>query len=206
MALLWDKLPERIPIHWNIHGQIDGYAGRAFGTLFMPVLNIFLALLLAIMPSRDPRVRKYDADARSSTMRVMKTVRLVVTLFNAGVAFAILAVALHYPFNMNRFIGVAMALLYIALGNFMGKLRPNYFAGFRTPWTLESRTVWIKTHQLGGRVMVAGGMVMLAAAFLVSSEQSFLWFLLPVTLAVPIIPCVYSYIYYRAEKNQNTAA
>jgi len=102
---------------------------------------------------------------------------------------------------MNRFVFGAMGLLFILLGNFMGKLRPNYFAGIRTPWTLESKTVWLKTHRLGGRVMVAGGICMLFASFLLPTEQSFLLCLLPFTLLIVLIPTVYSYICYRAEKN-----
>ncbi len=206
MALLWDKLPAQIPTHWNIHGQIDNYSSKAFGTLFMPVLNIFLAIILALIPFLDPRVRKCDDEARPSVVRIFKIVRLIGTLFNAGIAFAILAVALRVRLDMNRFIGVAMALLFIVLGNFMGKLRPNYFAGFRTPWTLESRTVWTRTHRLGGRVMIGGGILMLLVALLLPSTQSFLWGIVPIVLIIAIVPAVYSYFCYRAEKHENTAA
>ena len=201
VALLWDKIPARIPIHWNIHGQIDGYSGKAFGTLFMPALNIFIAALLAAIPFLDPKIKKYDEETRGNSIRVIKNLRLVATLFNACFALAILAFALHYRFDMNRFIFGAMGLLFILLGNFMGKLRPNYFAGIRTPWTLESKTVWTKTHRLAGRVMVTGGICMLFASFLLPSQQAFLLCILPLILVIVLIPTVYSYICYRAEKN-----
>ena len=59
-ALLWDKLPDRLPIHWNIRGEIDGYAGKTFGTLFSPALNVFVAALAAVLPRLDPKCRSYD--------------------------------------------------------------------------------------------------------------------------------------------------
>ena len=201
VALLWDKIPAQIPIHWNIHGQIDGHSGKIFGTLFMPVLNIFIAALLAVVPFLDPKIKKYDEETKANSIRVIKNLRLVVTLFNACFAFAILAFALHYRFDMNRFAFGALGLLFILMGNFMGKLRPNYFAGIRTPWTLESKIVWLKTHRLGGRVMVAGGICMLFASFLLPAQGSFLLFVLPFTLVIVLIPTIYSYVCYRAEKN-----
>jgi uncharacterized membrane protein len=205
-ALLWDKLPARVPIHWNIHGQIDGYAGKAFGVLFMPLLNIFLASLLAAIPLMDPKIRKYDDETKASSVHVIKILRLGITLFNDCVAFAILAFALDYRFDMNRFVTAGIGLLFILLGNVMGKLRPNYFAGIRTPWTLESRTVWFKTHRLGGRLMVAGGICVLFASFLLPGQQYLLIGTVPFVLLMAIIPAVYSYFCYRSEKNSENHA
>src|SRR4051812_48820884 len=67
--------------------------------------------------------------------------------------------------QFSRIIYASVALLFILLGNFMTKLRPNYFIGIRTPWTLESKEVWIKTHRVVSRVMVLGGILMLTLCF-----------------------------------------
>jgi uncharacterized membrane protein len=206
VALLWDKLPAQIPIHWNARGEIDNYSGKAFGTLFMPALNLFLAALLAGLPRIDPKFKNSDAEARISVGRTFKIIRLVITGFNACVALAILAFSLHYHFDMNRFIFIAMSLLFIVLGNVMNKLRPNYFAGIRTPWTLESRTVWLKTHRLGGIIMVLGGIGMLLITFLLPKEQLVWLGILPFSIAIFVVPVVYSYFCYRAEKKNSETA
>ena len=59
-----------------------------------------------------------------------------------------------------------IGLLFIVLGNWMGKLRRNLIAGIRTPWTLKSDVVWQRTHRIGGRLMVALGLAVLFAAML----------------------------------------
>ncbi len=206
VALLWDKLPAQIPIHWNVRGEIDNYSGKAFGTLFMPVLNIFLAALLILVPRIDPKFRKYDAEAGVSVARIFKIIRLVVTGFNACVGLAMLAFGLQYHFDMTRFIFVSISLLFIVLGNLMNKLRPNYFAGIRTPWTLESPTVWLKTHRLGGIIMVLGGIGMLLATFLLPTEQLVWLGIVPFTIVIVVVPIVYSYFCYRAEKKNSETA
>ena len=202
VALLWDKLPAQVPIHWNARGQIDGYAGKAFGTLFLPLVNVGLAALLGCLAFLDPKIGKSGPELKSNSIRVLKILRLFITSFMSCIAFAILAFALHYRFDMNRFIGVGMGLLFAFLGNFMGKLRPNYFAGIRTPWTLESPTVWAKTHQFGGRVMVAGGICMIIATFVLPPQLYVYWFLIPFTVLIGIVPLVYSYFCYRQERQR----
>jgi uncharacterized membrane protein len=206
VALLWDKLPARMPTHWNARGEIDDYSGKAFGSLFMPVTNIFLAALLAGLARVDPRVKNADADAGANMARIFKIIRLLITGFGVCVEFAILAFCTHYHFDMTRFVVGLMALLFIILGNLMNKLRPNYFMGIRTPWTLESRTVWLKTHRLGGQTMFAGGIVMLFLAFLLPVEQLVWWGIVPISILITIVPVGYSYFCYRAEKKNSETA
>jgi uncharacterized membrane protein len=196
VALLWDKLPERIAIHWNIRGEIDGYASRVFGALFGPCMNVLLVALLAVLSWIDPRVRKQDAETRASSQRVFRGLRLTFSLFFMAISFAVLTIALGFPLDMSRFIGAGMALLFLVLGNLMGKIRPNYFVGVRTPWTLESRDVWQKTHRLAGRVMVAGSFLLLVSALTLPSRAVVL-VLLPVVLIMTLVPVVYSYVIYR---------
>ncbi|HEY4415274.1 MAG TPA: SdpI family protein [Verrucomicrobiae bacterium] len=200
VALLWDKLPERIPIHWNARGDINGYSGKAFGLWLMPIINIFIAILLGWLPRIDPRFKKTEGEAGASMARVFKIIRLVITGFNAGVEFAILAFALHYHFDMTRFMVGSLALLFIILGNLMNKVRPNYFVGIRTPWTLESRTVWLKTHRLGGRTMVAAGICMLLGMLVLPAKYLIWWDVLPISILSTMIPAGYSFFCYQAEK------
>src|SRR5262249_48543078 len=134
-ALLWDKLPARIPIHWNIHGQIDGYAGKTFGALFLPSLNLFITALVAFLPFIDPRMKTYDDETKATLRHPFYLVRLAVTSFFSVVALAIFGVALKLPINVSTVINAGAAILIIVTGNLMTKLRPNYFFGIRTPWT-----------------------------------------------------------------------
>ena len=205
-ALLWDKLPDRFPVHWNARGEVNGYAGKSFGIIMPAVLNLGLALLLAALPRLDPKMNRHDAETKISVGRIFKLMRLVLTGFLSAVILAICANALQHHFDMNRFILGAVGLLFLVLGNFMGKLRPNYIMGIRTPWTLESRTVWLKTHRLAGFLMVAGGVILLVMAFLMPGQSGILFGVLPVSLLVALIPSAYSYFIYRDEiKNTNSA-
>ncbi len=89
--------------------------------------------------------------------------------------------------------------LIAALGNYMPSLKPNYFLGIRTPWTLESEVVWNKTHRLTGKIWLVGGLVIMVLALLVAQEH-LLAVLLIITAIITIIPLIYSYVLFKSEE------
>lgn len=199
-ALVWDRLPAQVPNHWNYRGDEDGYAGKVFGTLLLPTVGVVLAVLLPLLRRLDPRCRNYDAETQASIAGVFRTSRLAISLFLTVLSLAALAVALKVPVNMSRLVAGGLGGLLLVMGNCMGRLRPNYFAGFRTPWSLESRTVWLKTHRLGGRLMVFCGVGVLLESWLLPVPVLLVAAVIPVIVLVGIVPAVYSYFSYRAER------
>lgn len=58
---------------------------------------------------------------------------------------------------------IVFGVLWIVVGNWMGKIRRNWLMGIRTRWTLKNDAVWERTHRVGGRLFVANGFVTLLA-------------------------------------------
>jgi uncharacterized membrane protein len=158
-AVCYQFLPQRSPIHWNIHGQVDGYGSPWQLAFVMPIVAVGIAGLL-IGLARTPPIR--DGLQRSGTiygLMVIAGVGMIVLIH----ALMLLG-ALGKPIDVSRGIMVAVGLLFAILGNWMGKLRRNWIAGIRTPWTLKNDVVWERTHRIGGRLMVALGLTVLLAA------------------------------------------
>jgi uncharacterized membrane protein len=179
---------------------VDGYERKAFRTLIVPTINLLMALFMGLLPLIDPKLRKHGAEVKASLWRTVRIIRLGITAFLSIISLAMLAVALGMFKDSARFSYVGhrgIALLFILLGNFMTKLRPNYFIGIRTPWTLESNEVWTKTHRVAGRLMVMGGCLMLVLCWVVPLEQYVYWVLLPVVAAFSIFSILYSYVIYK---------
>ena len=198
-VLLWDKLPDRLPIHWNLWGEIDGYSAKPFGTLFLPTLNVALVALIGILPRFNPKCRSYEADTRASLARVFRIFRLAFSLFLSAVTLAMISVALNSHLDMGRFVAGGLGVMFAVMGNSMGKLRPNYFAGFRTPWTRQSLTVWMKTHRLGGRLMVGGGLC-ISYRKPCSANMAMPRSRPGSSLLIGFVPAAYSYFVFQAEK------
>ena len=196
-GLLWNRLPDRMAIHWGINGQADGYAGKVMASLLLPCVNLGIAALILILPKFDPKFARYDDETKISLRRTFSAIRLAITFFMSAVALAILASPFFPGLQMTLVTVAGSGLLLMVLGNLMTKLRPNWFCGIRTRWTFESRDVWTKTHRLGGRLMIAGGACVFIFGLLLPVKWLVICVLLPAIAVMSIVPIVYSYIIFK---------
>ncbi|MFZ5644310.1 MAG: SdpI family protein [Bacillota bacterium] len=191
-VVLYSHLPERVPSHWNIHGEIDGYSSRFWGAFGIPFLTAGIYILMSVLPAIDPRKENY-ARFRGA----YRAFKLVLTAFFAMLYTVILMNAMGYNVPVDRFVVTGVGLLFMVLGNFMGQLKHNYFVGIRTPWTLASEEVWKKTHRLSSRVWVVSGLIIAVTGLTLGGEKGIALFVAAILLAV-IVPAAYSYILFRS--------
>ncbi|MGH7466787.1 MAG: SdpI family protein [Longimicrobiales bacterium] len=192
-AVVVGRLPERVPVHWNWRGEADGWGGRWEGAFVLPGLMLGLWVLLRVLPRIDPR--------RANYARFQSSYDLVLNALITGLAlFHVLMVgrALGWPLPLPRIVNGLVGMLLIVVGNVLPRIRPNWWIGVRTPWTLSSDRVWARTHRVAGYLMLGAGVAWLIAAALPA-----LWTIgvgaaaLAVVAAVSI---VYSYWAWRKEQ------
>lgn len=189
LPFVWDQLPDRVPIHWNIRGEADNYADKAFGVLLLPLLNVGLYLLLLAVPAIDP---KHKVSSRQKPLRAF---RFFMPLFMDAIFFVTLFQQLGYAFDIGRFIPLIVVFLLLVIGNYMSALRPNYFIGIRTPWTLEDPENWQKTHRMASKLWV-GLSLLLLLLWVVTPPETFLYLFLGGVLIMAIAPLAYSFLLF----------
>lgn len=191
--LIYPHLPEQVASHWNLRGEVDGYASRTWGAFGLPLMTAAIYLLMLLLPSIDPRKQNYQKFAGA-----YRLFRAVMVLFMTGLYVVVVASALGGQIPVGRVVITGMALLFIVIGNFMGQIRQNYFVGIKTPWTLANEVVWQKTHRLAARLWVGAGLIGLVAAFAGGTAGAGL---LGISLVLAVVfPIVFSYLEYRRQQ------
>lgn len=189
--VLYARLPDPMPSHWNAAGEIDGYMSKFWGIFLVPVITIVLVPLFLVIPNIDP------LKANIAKFRGVFNWFIVIFVTYMLFVYALtLAAALGIQFNMTVMLLPVVGLLFIGAGYMMGKARRNFFIGIRTPWTLSSETVWDETHKLGAKMFMLGGLVTIVSAFL---GENGIWLMLVAMLAAAFVPIIYSYILWRRE-------
>ncbi len=195
-AVAWASAPDRIPIHWNAAGEVDGYGGKFMGLLLTPLITVGIYLLLKYIPRIDPARRNYETFASTYLL-----IRVAMVVYMAFVYIAmVLAIGHEETFPVGDLIIGSVGVLFIILGAVMGKFRPNWFAGIRTPWTLTSKLSWTKTHRLGGRVFIATGVATMIGAFFGSELAFYAMFIVMIPGIIFLV--VYSYFVWRDDPDK----
>lgn len=191
---IWPQLPAQIPVHYNLHGEVDGWGGRN-SIFLMPGILVFSYFLLLFLPKVDPK----RMNTEFFTSNFYK-IRVVVTAATAAISILIAHLALSSAPDTHevKYIPVLVLLLLAVLGNFMINIKPNWFIGIRTPWTLSSDYVWKQTHLVFGRVWFYGGIICIAAVMLL--PDTFIpGIIATFALGSTALAFAYSYWLYRRE-------
>ena len=182
------KLPEQIPTHWNIHGEVDGYTAKPWGVYMLPLISTAMSLLLLVLPKISPKGFKLD-----TARKVYDIIVLVMAVFMLGIMVLTFEAGLNSEIDMNQWILAAIGVLFVVVGNYLAKVPKNFFMGIRTPWTLASDEVWYKTHRVASWAFVIAGLSVILCAFL---QASVTW-AIGLLIAATVIPLVYSLIIYK---------
>ncbi|HEV3051206.1 MAG TPA: SdpI family protein [Longimicrobium sp.] len=192
LLAVYSRLPQYLPTHWDAYGEADGWTGKPLGALMLPLMATATLVLIRLVRRVDPRsdnIDRFDGE--------WLLVNNLIVLFFALLEVATFGHALGWPLDEGRVVLVGVGLLFVGLGNYLPRIRSNWFMGIRTPWTMDNERVWRATHRVGGRTFVAAGIIMMLSAFLPPSARAVAT-VGAVALAAGV-PLVYSYIAYRRD-------
>jgi uncharacterized membrane protein len=181
----WNLLPESMPIHFDAKGTPNGYGSR-WVYFFLPV---GLYVMMLVLPKIDPRKANY-ALFEGSYYKIRLIMAIFFGLINAMVIWSVL----NESNAMQKFLPLTIFLLLMMMGNYLGNLRPNYFVGFKVPWTLNSDEVWIRTHRLAGKLWFWSSLAGMILYFVVPKPE---WVFVPLLLIIVLVPTVYAYVIYQ---------
>ena len=201
LAIIWKKLPERVAMHFDLKGNIDRYGSKnelLVLTAIMILLAAAIYLFLPLVYKIDPKKQAPENKSR------LQRIAFVISVFMSVILCLLIYSSINGSMKLStNFIFAGVGLLFCFIGNYLHNIKPNYFAGFRLPWTLESADNWRRTHLLGGKLFFLGGFIIVVICLFTPAIIAAVSFF-TITAIITIIPCVYSYRLYKKQK-QGTA-
>jgi len=196
------QIPEgaRVPIHWNIEGQPDGFSTGGASLVFMPFLALGVTILMWVVPHLDPRRSNVESSAQ-----FWNATGILLVSFLAYLHGVMTWAALGHPVDVTGSMIPGMSILFMGIGNYLGKTRSNWFGGVRTPWTLSSDYSWEKTHRATGWLFVLSGLAGMGAWLTVGTVPAFI-ILIGSIIASSIVAVILSYVYWRQDPQRASGA
>ena len=183
--VLWNRLPEQVPFHWNAAGEVDGWASRPVAVFVPSAMMLALQWLCMVVTSADPKKQNHPEKVKVLVLWLIP----VITVFISALMYVS---ALGGSVRVETLMPILLGLVFVAIGNYMPKCKQNYTIGIKIPWTLASEENWNRTHRFAGWVWVGGGVVMLLSGFL-----GIFWLTLVPAIIMVAVPLIYSYILHK---------
>jgi len=190
------KLPEVVVTHWSLAGEPNGWMSRLWASVMLPAMTIGIYLMFLGLPYLDPKKERY-----ANFAKIYHIFKNVILLFLVLILIISNLNNLGYNLPVNIYIPGLIGILFVIMGNYFGKIKQNWFMGIRTPWTLSSNEVWNKTHRMGGKLFILGG-VLIAVSGIAPITWRLPLFILAITILV-VGTFGYSYFVYYNEKKHN---
>ncbi len=188
-CVFWYQLPEKMPTHFNLLGQADGYNHKVFAIFGLPALMLLMHWLLLFLMIKDPK-------SSNISSKIQVLIYWIIPFVSCLSMISIFGESLGYSMMSGLLAQIFMGVVMIVIGNYLPKTHRNYIIGIRLPWTLESDKNWRKTHRLAGKIWVLGGLLL----FLNSFVQIYVYWVFFLTLLlVVLMPGVYSYQLSKSE-------
>ena len=183
-VLAYPKLPDRMASHWGPGGQVDGWMSKSICVWIMPGIMLFQTVLFFVILRIDPLRKNID-----NFFGYYAGFVIILNLFLLAVQGWMILWNLNIQISSNVFMPIGLACLIFYLGIVMTHVKPNWFIGIRTPWTLSDPVVWQKTHKLGGILFRIAAIIMLCGA---AFPRYAIIFVLAPVLSVAAITVLYS--------------
>ena len=199
LLAIWKTIPETVPLHYNLNGEIDRMGSKnELIILVAVIMAVSIGVYFLLINVHRFDTKKYAVENKGRLFRIA----FVITVFISALVCMILYSSIHeITKSFFRFVFVAIGLLFSIMGNYMYNIRPNYFAGFRLPWTLENDENWRKTHLIGGKIWFAGGLIIAVVCLFTPLIASVITFSI-IIIIMFIIPFVFSYRLYKKQKRE----
>jgi len=185
--ILYNKLPDKIPVHFDNAGTPDRYFTKAITVFILPVAMSFINLYVYIRYSKDPKVDNASVILRRIAIWLVPILSIVLIptsfFISMGVEIPIVKAG-----------SVIAGILIVIWGNYLPKCRQNYTLGFKLPWTLDDENNWKKTHRFAGFIWVLGGFIIILSSLFIT------WYLqIVIIILLVVVPIIYSYYTYNTK-------
>ena len=186
--MLWDKLPDSIPMHFNTAGEVDGWGSKAAVVFYLPLFMVAISFLALFATAADPKHKNINDKALSLALWVIPAVSILCSTMSYSAA-------LGKEVNVNTVVPTFMGLMFIVIGNYLPKCKQSYTVGIKLPWTLNDTENWNSTHRFSGWLWMVCG-----AVFAVSGLLNIPVLGIAAMIIMAAAPIVYSYLYYIKHK------
>ena len=184
--LVYDSLPDQMVQQWRPDGTPNWTMPKQFAIFVLPLITAALHFIVVLSLNSESTRTNVPAKMQG----ILAWFIPITSIFINGL---ILLANLNTDIDVRVPVFLFLGTIFIIIGNYLPKTRPNYWVGVRVPWAMEDADNWAKTHRLSGKMMVLLGFGLLLAAFAPLTPNALVIVVISAILLIILVPIAYSY-------------
>lgn len=142
---LQNKLPSEIPINYGFNNEAGTLASKWIVIFLLPLILALVNLFVNLTLTEKNRQRVGE--------RLSAVLIWLVPLLSVVVSMFLILKPLGLPLKAGSLVFSIISVIFIIIGNYIPKCRPNSYIGYRLSWIMNDDELWMKTHRFSGFVL-----------------------------------------------------
>lgn len=192
-------LPDQIPAHYGISGEVDRW-GSKYETLIFPGVTIIFGIIMLIITKYASKQEKGGNNNQKIgiiTGILLLLLLNIMTFYFLYTDFNKVENLASVPIDPSQLIFISLGVIIMILGNIMPKVKMNSMIGLRTTWSMKNEITWKKSQRFGGISFIIIGILIIITNLFFHPPISIL---LSLIILVASLPFDIYYTYKVAKK------
>lgn len=155
--VFYKKMPELMPIHFNMNNEVDHYASKNFALFGIPILITLLQIFCCA-------ISDWRGSQKNSKPKFVAIVKWIIPVLSVVVSIITISVALGNEVDVRKWIILMLGILYVMMGNYLPKTSYEQIKGKMHPMP-KSENSYKKVARMLGYTFVTFGFILLITIF-----------------------------------------
>lgn len=212
-SLVFQFIPDTIPMHHDLAGNTDRWGNKAESFIFPAVILVITLFWNLMINAYEKKAAKAGNDKERVEATQSAKLLGIVGVCQA-VMFSVMDFFILYSSVLQANEGGDMAtvdiakiscilcgIMFMVLGNYMTKAKRNATIGVRTVWSMHNDNTWRRSNRMGAYAIITAGLLtVITAAFtggMICTVMMLVYLIVAAVFAV-----VYSKIVYDDERKK----
>ena len=220
-SLILQGLPDKLPMHYDLQGNIDRWGSKKEELIF-PIIILLLTgfwhVMIAYYEKKAKMIPEDKAASVNKAQAVAKSNSKLLTI--VGICMAVMFGVMHFAIlyascvqanaglstmtlDIGKLTCTLAGIFFIIIGNFLPKTKVNSIVGVRTSWSMYNENTWRLSNRLGAWLLIIAGLLTILTTVVADGNISTI-LLLVYLIAASVVLIIYSKIVYDRERREES--
>lgn len=181
--IFYERLPEIMPIHFNMNNEPNGFASKNFALFGLPALMALLQIFCCV-------ISDINGEKKGKKSKFIVVVQWIIPILSVVISVITIEVPLGSTVDVRRSVLLVLGILFMIIGNYMPKTSYEEMRGKMHPMPKDEKVYRKATRLLGYTFVIFGLLLLISIAF----EAIISWGVIVMLVVILFMECAWLFV------------